>query len=109
MVGVISVHFWDFNVTDWTSTSIGKNQLLWFIASKSVGARDNCIWHQDNTPTTPNNVFPVLNTMKFEAALQVSTGTKRNGALCSGVLAVVRRIFLMHLTVLSDLETQVFF
>ena len=109
MVGVRSVHSWDFNVADWTSTSIGKIQLLWLIASKSVDARDHCIWHRDIIPTTPNKFLSCVELHKFEAALQVSTGPKRNGALCYGVLAVARSIFLVHLKLLSNLETQVFF
>ena len=54
-------------------------------------------------------IFSCVERNKFEAALQVSTGPKRNGALCSGVLAVARSIFLMHLIVLSNLETHLFF
>ena len=57
----------------------------------------------------PNNFISCVEHHKSEAALQVSTGPKRNGALCSGVLDVASSILLMHLTVLSDLETQVFF
>ena len=109
MVGVRSVHPWDFDIADGTSTSIGKKQLLWLVAALSVDTRDHCIWHQDNIPTTPNNFLSCDDRNKFESALQVSSGPKRNGAFCSRVLAVAKIISLMHLTVLSDLEAQVFF
>ena len=109
MVGVRLVHSWYFNVAYWTSASIGKNQLLWLVAAKSVDARDHCIWHRDKIPTTPKMFPSCVERHKLDAALQVSTGPNQNGAFCSGVLAVARSILLMHLTVLSDLETQVFF
>ena len=99
MVDVRWIHCWDFDVANWTSMSIGKKQLLWLIASKSVDARDHCIWHRDNIPTTPNNLLSCVERHKFEAALQVSTRPKQNGAFCYGLLAVARSIFLMHLTV----------
>ena len=98
-----------FDIANWMSTSINKNQLLWLVAAKSVDAHDHCIWHPDNIPTTPNNFLSCFERRKFEANLQVSTGTKQNGAFCYGVLAVSRSILLIHLTVLSDLEAQVFF
>ena len=108
MVGVRSVHSWDFDIADGPSTSIGKNQLIWLVASKSVDIHDHCIWHWDNIPNTPKNKSCVEH-HTFEAALHVSTGPKLNGALCSGVMAVARIINLMQLTVLSDMDTQVFF
>ena len=109
MVGVRWVHSWYFDVANWTSASIVKNHLLWLVASKIVDARDHCIWHRDNNPTTPNNFLSCVERHKFKAVLQVSTGPKRNGALCSGVLDIARSIFLVQLTVLSNMETQVIF
>ena len=108
MVGVRSVHPWDFDIADGTSTSIGKKQLLWLVAALSVDTRDHCIWHRDNIPTTPNNFLSCVERHKFESALQVSTAPKLNGAFCSGVIAVARSIFLVHLAVMSDLEAQIF-
>ena len=108
MVDIRWIHSWDFDVADWTSRFIGKNKLLWLVDSKRIDARDQCIWNWDNIPTTPNNFLSCVERHKFKAALQVSIGTKRNGALCYGVLDISRSILLMHLTVFSNLETQVF-
>ena len=109
MVDAKWVHSWDFDVADWTSVSIGKDQLLWLVAAKRVDARDHCIWHRYNIQTTLNNLLSCVERYKFEAALQVSTRPKRNGTLCSGAMYIARIIFLVHRTVLSDMETQVFF
>ena len=56
----------------------------------------------------PNNFLSCVAYHKFKSALQVSTGTKKNVTLCYGVLAIVRIILLVHLAVLSNMETQVF-
>ena len=109
MLGVKWVHSWDFDVADWTSASIGKNKFLWLVAAKSVVAPDHFVCHWYNVPTTHNNFISYVERHKFKATLQVSTGTKQNGAICYWVMAIARSILLMHLTVLSDMETRLFF
>ena len=88
MVDVRCIQSWDFDVSDRTSASIGKNKLLWLVSENSVNTRDHCVLHWDNIPTTPNNFLSCVERHNFEAALQVSTGPKRNCAFCSGVLDV---------------------
>ena len=98
-----------FHVTYWMSASIGLKHLLCLVGANSVDVRDHCIWHRYNIPTAPNVFLSCIERHTFKDALQVSTGPKRNGALCYGFLAIARSIFLMHITVLSNLETQLFF
>ena len=98
-VNVRWVHSLYFDVADWASASISKNQLLWLVTTKTVGSSDHFIRHWGNIPTMLNNFLSCVERHKFKAALQVSTGPKRNGALCSGVLDIARIIFLIHLTV----------
>ena len=105
MVSVRWIHSRDFDVADWMSVSVGKNQLLGLVASESVELSDHCIRHWDKIPTAPNNFIFCVERHKFKAAMHVSTGPKLNGALFSRVLTIARSIFLVHLTVLSNLET----
>ena len=105
MVNIRWIQFWDFNSANWTSVSIGKTQFLYLFAAKSVDLSDHCIRHWDKIPTAPNNFIFCVERHKFKAAMQVSTGPKLNGALFSRVLTIARSIFLVHLTVLSNLET----
>ena len=76
MVGVRSVHSWEFDVTDWTSTSIGKNELLWLVAAKSVDMRDHYIWHHDNIPTTPNNFHSCVGAISLGPSGNLQGGFK---------------------------------
>jgi hypothetical protein len=99
------MHSWDFGVADETSVSIGKNELLWLIASQRVHTCDHCIRHRNHISTSPNDFLSTAQSHKFESALQVSAWPQTDCSFRFGPLTVARGILLVHLTVLSDLET----
>jgi hypothetical protein len=96
---------WELRVADEMSVSIGKDELLWLVASQCIHTRNHCIRHWNRIPTSPNDFLSTAQSHKFESAMQISARSQTDSSFCSGPLTVAWGIFFVHLTVLSDLET----
>jgi hypothetical protein len=55
-----------------------------------------------------SNFLSSIQRQELVSSLEITTGSKQNGTLSSWTLTIAPGIFLVHLTVLSHLETQVF-
>ncbi len=64
--------------------------------------------HGNHVPASASNFLSGIQSHKLVSTLKITTGSKQNGTLSSWTLTIVLGIFLMHLTVLSNLEAQVF-
>jgi hypothetical protein len=86
--------------------SIGESNLMRLVTAQGIDSSDHYIRHGNYIPTAAHNLLSGLQSHELEAALQISTWSKRDGSLGASELAVTRMVFLMNLAILPDLQTQ---
>jgi hypothetical protein len=93
-------------ITDDASVAVSESRLFGLVRTQCVYPFDDYIGHGNHVPTAPSNLLSCVQRHEFESTLCISTWFKGNGTLSARVHTVQWGDFLMHLTLLSDPETQ---
>jgi hypothetical protein len=51
--GFFPSHSWELNITNWSTTPVRKDELLWFILAEFVYSGNDGVGHWDDIPTAP--------------------------------------------------------
>jgi hypothetical protein len=88
------------------SMSISEIHLTRLVTAQGIDSNDHYIRHGNYIPTMAHNLLSGFQSHELEAALQISTWSKRDGSLGASEVAVTRMVFIMNLAILPDLQTQ---
>jgi hypothetical protein len=81
---LVIIHSWDLNISDETSMSISESHLTRLVAAQGIDASDHYIRHGNYIPTVAHNLLSGVQSHEVEAAMQISTWSKRNFFLGRG-------------------------
>jgi hypothetical protein len=108
IISPLVVHSWYFNIADKMPVSIGESHFMGMVTALCVDSINHKIGHGNDIPTATKYFSAAVQSHKLESALKIADGSKRNRSLGPSDLTVTRVVFLVHLAILSELETQMF-